>query len=179
MPRVFVTLSLLTLLALSAGCAQMGISSPFASDSTPGQSELLGVSLPAGMERSSRHSRPAEGLEVATGYADANRVAQAMFTALQSAGWQLRLQQMRNGKGLFLYERGQQLALVSVDAQTVQTILYIVAGTRLPNGSTLNIAVPAESSAEDGSRSEALPDSTPAPSGGWGSSGGGLQERSL
>ena len=179
MPRVFVTLSLLALLALGAGCAQMGISSPFASDSAPSQSELLGVSLPAGLERSSRHSRPAEGLEVATGYADANSVAQAMFTALQSAGWQLRLQQMRNGKGLFLYERGPQLAMVSVDAQTVQTILYIVAGTRLPDGSTLNLAVPAESSAEDGS-SEALPDSTPAPSGGgWGSSGGGLQERSL
>lgn len=183
MPRLFVTLSLLALLALTSGCAQVGISNPFTSESTPGQSELLGITLPAGMERSATHSRPTEGLEVAMGYVNANSVAQSIFNSLQGSGWQLRLQQMRNGRGLFLYERGPQSAMVSVNSQSVQTILYIVAGSRLPDGSSLNLAVPAESSGEsDGGWGSSTPDSTPAPSGGsgWGSgSSGGLQERSL
>ena len=194
MPRHFVILCLCTLCALAGGCATLGIDNPFGSGKTTRQSQLLGVSLPSGMSLSADHSRISgdEGVEVAIGQMNAAVAAQNLFNSLQAAGWQLRLQQSRPGRGIYVYDNGERMAVVHVEAQTMQTVLTICAGNRLPDGSMLNLPVADEGSGgggtEDASGAEGL-DTTPQSGGtppvgtseSWGapSSSGGLQERPL
>lgn len=193
MPRLFVTLCLCTLCALAAGCASLGIDNPFSSGGSR-QSQLLGVPLPSGMSLSTDHSRisGSDGVEVAFGQVDSASAAQNLFNSLQGAGWQLRLQQTRPGKGVYVYESGERLAVIHVESQTVQTVVTICAGNRLPDGSMLNLPV-ARGGADDGGEGDGFgsgePDTTPQSGGtpavgtseSWGapSSSGGLQERSL
>ena len=193
MPRLFVTLCLFAFCALAGGCSAVGIENPFSSGVSR-QSQLLGVSLPSGMSLSADHSRVSgnEGVEVAFGQVESAVAAQHLFNNLQGAGWQLRLQQTRPGKGIYVYESGDRLAVIHVEPQTVQTVVTICAGSRLPDGSMLNLPV-ARSGAEDGGEGEGFGagglDTTPqsgdtppvGTSESWGApaSSGGLQERAL
>ena len=80
MRRLLVTLILGVSLASAAGCADLGISNPFESTPTAASSQLLGISLPAGMELSTQHcarttgsdGQP-QGMETAYGQADRHR----------------------------------------------------------------------------------------------------------
>lgn len=193
MPRLFVTLCLCALCALAGGCASMGIENPFSSGGNR-QSQLLGVSLPSGMSLSSDHSRVSgsEGVEVAFGQVESAVAAQHLFNSLQGAGWQMRLQQTRPGKGIYVYESGDRLAVIHVESQTVQTVVTICAGSRLPDGSMLNLPV-ASDAADSGGEGDGFGggglDTTPQSGGtppvgtseSWGAPAlsGGLQERSL
>ena len=193
MPRHFVILCLCTLCALAGGCSTLGIDNPLGSGESARQSQLLGVPLPAGMSLSGDHSRRSgnEGVEVAYGQINAAVAAQQMFNSLQAAGWQLRLQQSRPGRGIYVYDNGERVAVIHVEAQTIQTVLTICAGNRLPDGSMLNLPVADEGAGDggtdDASGAEGL-DTTPQSGGtppvgtseSWGApTSGGLQERSL
>ena len=93
MRRLLVTLILGVFLASAAGCADLGISNPFESTPTAANSQLLGISLPAGMELSTQHcarttgsdGQP-QGMETAYGQADRMQVAQSLFNNMQGAG---------------------------------------------------------------------------------------------
>lgn len=194
MPRLFVTLCLCALCALAGGCASMGIENPFSSGGSR-QSQLLGVSLPSGMTLSPDHSRVSggDGVEVAYGQVASAVAAQNLFNSLQGAGWQLRLQQTRPGKGIYVYESGERMAVIHVESQTVQTVVTICAGNRLPDGSMLNLPVASDGTGDGGTSDGEFGagDLNTAPQGGaappvgtsesWGapSSSGGLQERAL
>ena len=92
MRRLLVTLILGVFLASAAGCADLGISNPFESTPTAASSQLLGISLPAGMELSTQHcarttgsdGQP-QGMETAYGQADRMQVAQSLFNNMQGA----------------------------------------------------------------------------------------------
>ena len=92
MRRLLVTLILGVFLASAAGCADLGISNPFESTPTAASSQLLGISLPAGMELSTQHcarttgsdGQP-QGMETAYGQADRMQVAQSLFNNMQEA----------------------------------------------------------------------------------------------
>lgn len=98
MRRLLVTLILGVFLASAAGCADLGISNPFESTPTAASSQLLGISLPAGMELSTQHcarttgsdGQP-QGMETAYGQADRMQVAQSLFNNMQGAGWNVRM----------------------------------------------------------------------------------------
>lgn len=189
MPRLFVTLSLCALLALSGGCATLGIDNPFGPGENTRQSELLGVAFPAGLSLSGDHSRVSggEGVEVAFGQVTSSAAAQGLFNSLQAAGWQLRLQQTRASKGIYVYENGERMAVVVVESQAVQTVVTICAGNRLPDGSMLSLSGGGSSAGDtsdaggDGGFGTPAADAPPVgTSESWGApSSGGLQERAL
>jgi hypothetical protein len=176
MPRLFYAVIAGMLVAILAGCAQLGISNPFFNDSNTAAptrtSRLLGVPLPPGM----KHVGPQrnDSMEMLSGNVDASDAALNLFTALQGQGWQLRLSQRKGDRSIYAYERSGVLAVLAFRRQTVTTVLEIWTGPRLPDGSMLT----PPSSPEDGG----LPD----PWGAGGSEGsgesgesGGLQERML
>ena len=107
MRRLLVTLILGVFLASAAGCADLGISNPFESTPTAANSQLLGISLPAGMELSTQHcarttgsdGQP-QGMETAYGQADRMQVAQSLFNNMPvfADGLQLRGRDLGLGK---------------------------------------------------------------------------------
>lgn len=141
MRRTLVTLALGLVLAAAQGCASMGVSNPFSNDPLTGgadvtSSQLLNVPLPSGMQRYASHGYmnygadgEREGLETLRGNVDASRAAQSMFTALQSQGWQLRLSQRKGDRSLYVYDKGNSLAVLAFRRQTVLTILEIWVGS--------------------------------------------------
>lgn len=204
MRRTLVTLTLGLLLAAAQGCASVGGGNPFSNDPLTGgtdaaSSQLLGVPLPAGMQRYASHgymnygaAGGREGLETLRGNVDAVQAAQSMFTALQGQGWQLRLSLRKGDRSLYLYDKGNSVAALIFRRQTVLTILEIWTGDRLPDGSALSLPGAAESGVElpgeeyapiNGATTQSGP--TPPPASGateqWGGGGqsGGLQERNL
>lgn len=216
MRRTLVTLALGLVLAAAQGCASMGVGNPFSNDPLTGgadaaSSQLLNVPLPTGMQRYASHGYmnygadgEREGLETLRGNVAASQAAQSMFTALQSQGWQLRLSLRKGDRSLYVYDKGNSLAVLAFRRQTVLTILEIWAGSRLPDGSALSLPGGADSGAElsgeeyaplgneSGQSTPTPPPGTteqwgagaPAGSGGPGASGaagtsGGLQERTL
>ena len=173
-------------------------------------SQLLNVPLPSGMQRYASHGYmnygadgEREGLETLRGNVDASRAAQSMFTALQSQGWQLRLSQRKGDRSLYVYDKGNSLAVLAFRRQTVLTILEIWVGSRLPDGSALSLPGGSDSGAElsgeeyaplgnESGQSTPTPPPVPGTTEQWGagapggpsSSGGagasgGLQERTL
>lgn len=96
MRRTLVTLALGLVLAAAQGCASMGVGNPFSNDPLTGgadaaSSQLLGVPLPAGMQRYASHGYMnygadggREGLETLRGNVDAAQAAQSMFTACRA-----------------------------------------------------------------------------------------------
>lgn len=212
MRRTLVTLALGLVLAAAQGCASMGVGNPFSNDPLTGgadaaSSQLLGVPLPAGMQRYASHGYMnygadggREGLETLRGNVDAAQAAQSMFTALQGQGWQLRLSLRKGDRSLYVYDKGNSLAVLAFRRQTVLTILEIWTGGRLPDGAALSLPGAAESGAElpgeeyppiSGERGQSSPTPPPAPgtTEQWGGNGdqgggapaasGGLQERNL
>lgn len=149
-PLVILAVSLLaaTLAAMSAGCSSMNISNPFSNDPLTGgvdtsTSQLLGVPTPAGMQRFPTHgyqttgSGGTQGLEVFRGNAAMGFVAQIMYTGLQGQGWQLRQAQRKGGHAVYVYEKGSTLATLTVERETMGTLLYIWVSDRLPDGAAL------------------------------------------
>lgn len=209
MRRTLVTLALGLLLATTQGCASMGVSSPFPNDPLTGgadaaTSQLLDVPLPAGMQRYASHGYLAygadggrEGLETLRGNVDAGQAAQTLFAAMQSQGWQLRLSLRKGNRAVYVYDKGNSMALLAFRRQTVMTIVEIWAGGRLPDGSGLSLPeaptpeLPGEQYPpldSDGGHTDGADNAAPPVPGTteqWGGSNdgnadsGGLQERSL
>ena len=152
----------LAALSLLSGCASMGLENPFANDPLTGgvdtsTSSLLNVPLPAGLQRYSSHGYTAtsasgarEGLEVLRGHVNAGATAMELFSALKSHGWQLRLALHKEDHMLQVYEKGQEMAVLTFRSQAVLTILEIWAGQRLPDGATLEMPVQTEDTGESG-----------------------------
>lgn len=201
MRRTLVTLVLGLLLAAAQGCAAVG-GNPFSNDPLTGgvdaaSSHLLGVPLPAGMQRYASHGYTnygaagnREGLETLRGNVDAAQAAQSMFTALQAQGWQLRLSLRKGDRSLYLYDKGNSVAVLVFRRQTVLTILEIWTGDRLSDGSALSLPGAAESHVElpgeeyppasgEAEQSAPAPGTTEQWGGGDAASSGGLQERAL
>ncbi|SDG04307.1 hypothetical protein [Desulfovibrio legallii] len=204
MPRPLVILAFCCALGLLQGCAE-GLHNPFSNDPLTGGtdvtvSRLLGVPTPAGMQRFASHgyetagTAGSEGLEVLRGDADPGFAAQIMYTGLQGQGWQLRLALRKGGRAVYVYERGQSQAVLTLHRETLGTVLEIWTGARLPDGA----ALPAQSAftpsgtdaAGEAGSYNAAPgaggmDTTPQPGatvrtwGGNNGGSGGLEERNL
>ena len=207
MQRPLVILAVMLLAAQMAGCSSMDISNPFSNDPLTGgvdagKSQLLGVSIPAGMQRFPTHGYQtagtggAQGLEIFRGDADMGFVAQIMFSGLQSQGWHLRMAQRKGVRGVYVYERGSTVATLTVERQTVGTVLAIWVADRMPDGATLPMQENTGASGYGGGNSgggsgtSGYSESTgggggmnSSPKPGftetWGGNKGGLQERNL
>lgn len=203
MRRMLVTCVLLGGLA-GGGCAEMGISSPFAGGPPSitnngvevAHSDLLGIALPPGMRRFPSHGyrtsnlNGGEGLEVLRGNIGGGALMNSLHTALSAQGWNVRSCWRKDDRLLCVYESQTRMAVIRISAQTVLSLLEIWAGTRLPDGSPLTIPVnPAAAregvapSAPDSGGFEpesSAQDWSSSPSaGGWGGGSGGLEERPL
>lgn len=152
MRRLLVTCALLGGLA-GSGCAGMNIANPFAGG-TPSvtnngveaaQSELLGVALPPGMRRFPSHGyrtssvNGGEGLEVLRGPQDGGALMHSLHTALNAQGWNVRSCWRRNDRILCVYDNQTRMAVIRISSQAMLSLLEIGTGTRLPDGSPLNI----------------------------------------
>ena len=147
MRRLLVTLILGVSLASAAGCADLGISNPFESTPTAASSQLLGISLPAGMELSTQHcarttgsdGQP-QGMETAYGQADRMQVAQSLFNNMQGSGWNLRMSLRKADRIMLAFENGNRLAVISLYSQTVYScVAEIWVSEKLADGSSLNL----------------------------------------
>ena len=208
MRRLLVTCVLLGGLA-GGGCADMGISNPFGGSSPMitnngvevAQSDLLGVVLPSGMRRFPSHGyrlsslNGGEGLEVLRGSVGGGSLMNSLHTGLSAQGWNVRSCWRKDDRIMCVYENQSRVAVIRISSQAMLSLLDIWAGSRLPDGSPLNIPVapPASGgSAASPSSSDSggfEPEGTPqdwggsspssSSSGGWGGSSGGLEERPL
>lgn len=207
MRRLLVTCVLLGGLA-GSGCADMGISNPFAGGAPSitnngvevAQSDLLGVVLPSGMRRFPTHGyrtsgvNGGEGLEVLRGSVGGGALMSSLHTGLSAQGWNVRSCWRKDDRIMCVYENPTRMAVIRISSQAMLSLLEIWAGTRLPDGRPLNI--PAEPPASRGVPAASAPDSggfepegaaqdwggTPSSSpssGGWGGGSGGLEERPL
>ena len=139
MRRLLVTLILGVSLASAAGCADLGISNPFESTPTAASSQLLGISLPAGMELSTQHcarttgsdGQP-QGMETAYGQADRMQVAQSLFNNMQGSGWNLRMSLRKADRIMLAFENGNRLAVISLYSQTVYSCVAEIWVSVLP-----------------------------------------------
>ena len=145
MLRPLVILAVTLLAALMAGCSTMEISNPFTNDPLTGgvdtgNSQLLAVSTPAGMQRFPTHGYQVpgtggtQGLEIFRGDVDMAFAAQAMYNGLQSQGWHLRQAQRKGIRGVYVYERGSSIATLTVEREAVGTVLAIWVADRMPDG---------------------------------------------
>ncbi len=148
MRRPLVILAVTLLAALMAGCSTLEISNPFTNDPLTGgvdtgTSQLLGVSIPAGMQRFPTHgyqttgASGAQGLEIFRGDADMGFAAQIMYNGLKGQGWQLRMAQRKGIRSVYVYERGAAIATLTIERETVGTVLAIWVADRMPDGATL------------------------------------------
>ncbi|MDR3320515.1 MAG: hypothetical protein LBS77_06340 [Desulfovibrio sp.] len=189
MPR-FMVLVFALMLAAIQGCNALGINNPFPSNPLTGgfeaaTSRLLNIPLPSGMERYLSHGyqtygayRGSEGLETLRGKIDPHTAAQSLHSSLIAQGWQLRLS-LRNGdRSVYIYERGNTLALLHFRRQTVMTILEIWTGRRLPDGTMPNF-VDGRDWQTTPEADNIAPESVPGTMEQWSGSSGGLQERNL
>ena len=212
MQRPLVILAVTLLATLMAGCASMDISNPFSNDPLTGgvdtgKSQLLAVSTPAGMQRFPTHGYQVpgtggtQGLEIFRGDVDMAYTAQVMFNGLQSQGWHLRMAQRKGVRGVYVYERGNSVATLTVQRETIGTVLAIWVADRMPDGATLPMQENTgasgygggnggSSSGSGGSGTSGYSESTgggggmnsapkPGTSENWGSNKGGIQERNL
>ena len=147
MRRLLVTLILGVFLASASGCADLGISNPFESTPTAASSQLLGISLPAGMELSTQHcarttgsdGQP-QGMETAYGQADRMQVAQSLFNNMQGAGWNVRMSLRKADRIMLAFENGNRLAVISLYSQTVYScVAEIWVSEKMADGSSLNL----------------------------------------
>ena len=166
--RLLVTLILGVFLASAAGCADLGISNPFESTPTAANSQLLGISLPAGMELSTQHcarttgsdGQP-QGMETAYGQADRMQVAQSLFNNMgsslvalgnnyattESQIMEMALRMAGAGKQVELteaqvlgFENGNRLAVINIYPQTVYScVTEIWVSEKMADGSSLNL----------------------------------------
>ena len=211
MQRPLVILAVTLLAALMAGCSSMEISNPFSNDPLTGgvdtgKSQLLAVSTPAGMQRFPTHGYQVpgtggtQGLEIFRGDVDMGYVAQTMHNGLQSQGWHLRQAQRRGVRGVYVYERGNSIATLTIEREAIGTVLGIWAADRMPDGAALPMqentgatgytSGGGSSSGGGGGATSGYSESTggggsmnsapkPGFSESWGGNKGGIQERNL
>lgn len=212
MQRPLVILAVTLLAALMAGCSSMEISNPFSNDPLTGgvdtgKSQLLAVSTPAGMQRFPTHGYQVpgtggtQGLEIFRGDVDMGYVAQTMHNGLQSQGWHLRQAQRRGVRGVYVYERGNSIATLTIEREAIGTVLGIWAADRMPDGAALPMQENtgatgytsgggSSSSGGGGGGTSGYSESTgggggmnsapkPGFSESWGGNKGGIQERNL
>lgn len=132
-----------------AGCSQMAMENPFTSDPlTGGQnattSILLGVPIPAGMQRYASHGYISsgmmgerKGLETYRGNVDQGAAAMTMNSGLASAGWNLRMQNSKGDRAIHVYENGKNMAAIVFHRQGILTIMEIWQSPRLEDGAAM------------------------------------------
>lgn len=145
-----VILFLALILTISiCGCSSLGIQTPFGNDPLTGGQDattslLLGVPIPAGMQRYPSHGYTStgvdgqtQGLETYRGNVDSNYAATTMFNGLQSAGWHLRMQNRKGDRAVYVYQKGKSLADIVFHRQGILTIMEIWESARLEDGMSL------------------------------------------
>lgn len=193
MQRLFVTFSILALLAFSAGCAEM--TTPFGLTAAGGkpvsQSVLLGVPLPAGMAFYPSHSHITgqDGLETLRGSAGPALCAATLASGLQAQGWKLRLSQTKDSRAMYIFDNGGRIASIHISVQTppMLTVVEIAASAPLPDGSSITLPISSTGSSDSstggqGSEGSGQYDSggiSTAPLSGSTSTHGNIQERNL
>ncbi len=178
---------------LLSGCSYMSMDNPFHNDPLTGgvnisQSGLLTVPIPPGFQVYPSHgySRTGvtgarEGLETYRGNVDAQTAAQALFNTLKSAGWQMRLALRKGDRSLYLYQKGNERAVIAFRRQGMLTILEIWSGPALADDSGFfpaegvdegpDIAIQGEEYGPDNGGKDRVVET-------WGG-GSGLEEREL
>lgn len=148
MPNMLLSLTMGCVLLLSA-CANMDFANPFTSDPLTGGQDattsiLVETPLPYGLQRYSSHGFIAtgengarNGLETFRGNIDGNAGAVTMFNNLHAAGWDLRMQNRKGDRALYVYQKGNDIAAVTFRRQGMLTIMEIWRGPELEKGATL------------------------------------------
>lgn len=133
------------------GCAS-GLMQPFGKDPVTGgedtgQSLLLGVSTPAGLQRYPSHSHVegGQGLETMRGYVDQLACSMNLYNSLRQAGWQLRMKQRYGQRAIYIYEKNNDLAALVFRSQATLTILEIWLGPKLVDNADINFGIPQNS----------------------------------
>ena len=149
MPHLLPSLIAVLAILLSA-CANMEFSNPFTSDPfTGGQdattSILLETPVPHGVQRYSSHGFIAtgenganNGLETFRGNIDGNAAAVNLFNSLHAAGWDLRMQNRKGDRAIYVYQKGNDIAAVVFRRQGMLTIMEIWRGPGLEKGAVLD-----------------------------------------
>lgn len=148
MPNMLMQLIIACAILLPA-CANMDLSNPFTSDPLTGGQDattsiLVETPLPYGLQRYSSHGFIAtgengvrNGLETFRGNIDGNAAAVAMFNNLHAAGWDLRMQNRKGDRALYVYQKGGDIAAVNFRPQGILTIMEIWRGPELAKGTAL------------------------------------------
>lgn len=143
---------------LLSACSYLGLENtfnndPFTGGENAGSSILLDINLPSGLQRYPSHgyintdvNGKKEGLEIFRGKVSASLASVDMFNALHAKGYELRLSLRKGDRSLALYQKNDELAILTFHRQGLLTILQIWAGSKLPDGATLNFdsAAPVE-----------------------------------
>lgn len=129
------------------GCASLGFNQTFGNDPLTGgvdagQSLLLQVSLPPGLQRYPAHSHipggaRKEGLETLRGYVDQQNCAMSLYNRLKLADWQLRMYQSFGYRSIYIYQKNDILAALVFHRQGLLTVIEVWTGTRLADNYTL------------------------------------------
>lgn len=146
MPHLIKCLLAIMVICLLGGCGYLGIESPFRTDPLTGgenavSSLLLDVRLPAGLQRYPSHgfinngvNGSREGLETFRGNISSQVAAIDLYNELHARGWEMRLNLRKGDRSVMLYEKGNDLAILTFHRQGVMTVLEIWAGQRLADG---------------------------------------------
>ncbi len=138
------------LVLLTTSCSWLGLEPVFNNDPITGgenasSSILLGVRLPNGFQRYSSHgyistgaNGEKEGLETFRGNLSSSLAATDLYNELTSNGWQLRLFLRKGERSVSLYQKNNELAVLTIHKQGMWTVLEIWAGARLEDGARLS-----------------------------------------
>lgn len=137
---------------LLSACSYLGLENPFTNDPLTGGEDastsiLLNIRLPSGLQRYPSHgyiktdaNGNKEGLEIFRGNISATLASVDLFNALHAKDFELRLSLRKGDRWLALYQKKDEFAILTFHRQGLLTILQIWAGSRLPDGATLNFA---------------------------------------
>lgn len=142
--RTFVLFSLLFLIS---GCVVPGqglyVNDPLTGGVDSRSSALIHIPLPSGLQYYPSHSRISggdrkEGLETFRGYVDPASCASSFYSNFRQAGWNLRLREQAGNRAAYVYQKGDEMAVLIFQAQGMLTIVQIWAGSRLADDAALD-----------------------------------------
>ena len=148
MSRLFARLLVLSVLTASlAGCADMGISNPFASSTTNANEvyfdQFEDIPIPRDMDVDRKRSFVSVtpegtkmGLLTAEGRVDMVSLSGAMAHNMSQQGWAIR-SRVSGPKMLEVFEKNNRMAVIYFYEQTTSTAMEIWTAIRLPDGFTV------------------------------------------
>lgn len=148
---VFTRISLyFSLVFTFCSCSWLGMENTYKYDPVTGgenasYSILLKIRLPAGLQRYASHGYTIagangkdEGMETYRGDISPTMASVDLFNEMRKNGWNLRLSLRKGDRSVALYQKDDELAILTLRKQGMLTILEIWAGSRLQDGATLS-----------------------------------------